>query len=199
MQNCNKKKKCLVGPNAGIAFTPGDECDEGETFDSVNCDCILYAEAECNCANDCPSGFQCLNGECVSEYWIWIGRTDNAHSFAPVQESDWTTGGSLTPIRLTSGNQWPALYASNQTGTVAPQKADVTPLNPYIEGETAGTCTGNAMTFHLARFDTNYQPTDSLYEQQTQTIATVACTANAGERVFASGTWIQADSNGVPL
>lgn len=48
MTSCTKKAKCLAGPNAGIAYTPGDECtNPNETFDFVNCDCIPPV-VECN-------------------------------------------------------------------------------------------------------------------------------------------------------
>ena len=47
MTSCTKKAKCLAGPNAGIAYTPGDECTNlNETFDFVSCDCIP-PPAEC--------------------------------------------------------------------------------------------------------------------------------------------------------
>ncbi len=39
MENCDKKQRCLSGPNAGLAYTPGDECEQGFTFNSETCDC----------------------------------------------------------------------------------------------------------------------------------------------------------------
>ena len=37
--DCNKKKRCLFGPNEGLAYTPGDECESGYEFNSATCDC----------------------------------------------------------------------------------------------------------------------------------------------------------------
>ena len=39
MKSCKPKKKCLSGPNEGLAYTPGSECDGGYEFNSVTCDC----------------------------------------------------------------------------------------------------------------------------------------------------------------
>lgn len=65
MQNCKKKQRCLFGPNEGIAYDPGNECEPGETFDPSICDCLLFAPAECNCHSECEEGKFCANGECV--------------------------------------------------------------------------------------------------------------------------------------
>lgn len=39
MESCDEKKRCLQGVNAGTAYTPGDECADGFTFNSATCDC----------------------------------------------------------------------------------------------------------------------------------------------------------------
>lgn len=46
MDECNEKEKCLYGPNAGLAYTPGDECDNTTfyTFNPDTCDCEAIAE-----------------------------------------------------------------------------------------------------------------------------------------------------------
>lgn len=40
MKDCDKKERCLFGPNEGLAYTPGDECAAGQVFDPGTCDCI---------------------------------------------------------------------------------------------------------------------------------------------------------------
>jgi hypothetical protein len=40
---CSIKKKCLVGPNSGVAYSPGDECDAPYVFDAATCDCLQAA------------------------------------------------------------------------------------------------------------------------------------------------------------
>lgn len=39
MRNCDRKKKCLFGPNQGIAYNPKDPCCGAGTFDEETCDC----------------------------------------------------------------------------------------------------------------------------------------------------------------
>jgi len=39
MEDCNKKERCLSGPNAGLAYTPGSECGPNESFNQETCDC----------------------------------------------------------------------------------------------------------------------------------------------------------------
>ena len=39
MEDCNPKEKCLSGDNAGLAYTPGKECDIGFEFNVATCDC----------------------------------------------------------------------------------------------------------------------------------------------------------------
>ena len=43
MKECNKKAKCLFGPNEGEAYNPKDPCGciTGSLFDSDSCDCIV--------------------------------------------------------------------------------------------------------------------------------------------------------------
>ncbi len=41
MENCNKKERCLSGPNAGLAYTPGDECAPNFAFNEATCDCDI--------------------------------------------------------------------------------------------------------------------------------------------------------------
>eukprot|EP00919_Chromeraceae_sp_WS-2016_P079823 GHVR01188851.1.p1 GENE.GHVR01188851.1~~GHVR01188851.1.p1 ORF type:complete len:190 (+),score=11.71 GHVR01188851.1:980-1549(+) len=65
MQSCKKKERCLFGPNEGIAYDPGNECESGETFDPSTCSCILSAPAECSCHSECETGEFCVDGECV--------------------------------------------------------------------------------------------------------------------------------------
>ena len=48
-EECLINKRCLSGPNVGLAYRPGDECDPGGIFDPETCDCtyrrgtIFYA------------------------------------------------------------------------------------------------------------------------------------------------------------
>ena len=40
MNECNKKKKCLFGPNEGKAYNPSDPCCGAGVFDNASCDCV---------------------------------------------------------------------------------------------------------------------------------------------------------------
>ena len=195
-----QKKLCDFGVNINIAYTPGSECEEGETFDPGFCDCRLYAETECSCGSDCPAGKQCIDGECVSSYWIFEGRTYDGTNYAFPEEADWQAGGPFTPIQLTDNNQWPTVYASNQIGTASPQLADATPLNAIADGTLdGGSCTGNAIEFYFARVDTNYSQGDALYVQQVQTATIVPCTGADDPEGSVAGQWYQADASGNKL
>ena len=48
MESCEPKKRCLQGVNAGVAYTPGDECSFGQTFSSELCDCVDNFVQECS-------------------------------------------------------------------------------------------------------------------------------------------------------
>jgi len=194
------KKRCLFGPNTDLAYTPGEECEEGETFLPDFCDCQLFAEAECSCGSECPAGKQCINGECVSSYWIWEGRTYNGTDYVFLEEADWQSGGSFTPIQLTDDNQWPTVYVSNQIGTASPQLTDATPLGQEATGTLdGGSCTGDAITFYVARVDTNYSQGDALYVQQAQALAIVPCAGSNDPEGDVGGEWHQADASGNKL
>lgn len=47
MENCNRKERCLSGPNAGLAYTPGSECDAGYVFNAATCDCDSTVNEGC--------------------------------------------------------------------------------------------------------------------------------------------------------
>jgi len=46
MQSCDKKKKCVGGPNNGLAYSPLDPCEQG-VFDEERCDCVSVVYNEC--------------------------------------------------------------------------------------------------------------------------------------------------------
>jgi len=71
MEDCNKKERCLSGPNAGLAYTPGSECPSGYTFNKEICDCDFDGfcdepmrwqytyTTQVNVSTSCPTGTSC--------------------------------------------------------------------------------------------------------------------------------------------
>jgi len=47
MQSCDKKERCLSGPNAGLAYLPGGECPAGSEFNTETCDCDSVINETC--------------------------------------------------------------------------------------------------------------------------------------------------------
>ena len=48
MNDCTPKRRCLGGPNDGLAYAPGDECDAGFIFDPAKCDCEPTVSNTCD-------------------------------------------------------------------------------------------------------------------------------------------------------
>lgn len=200
MENNNPKKICTFGVNKGLAYEIGAECGEGEVFLPDFCDCQLYAKAECSCSDDCPSGGQCVDGKCVSSYWIFEGRVYDGYIYTDLDETDWQSGGSFTPIQLLEGNQAPTVYVYNQIGTASPQLADATPFNSIGEGDLdGGSCTGDAIVFYFARIDENYPVGDASYVRQIQTAGAVPCSGSYDPYGNIQGEWYQSDADGNKL
>lgn len=68
MTSCEPKKRCVAGTNKGLAYTPGDECESGFTFDSATCDC----KSICACVSESITirykvNYRNYNGACAEE------------------------------------------------------------------------------------------------------------------------------------
>lgn len=74
MENCFKKERCLSGENIGLAYTPGDECEQGFVFNDETCDC-----------------------ESTETAYVWIEVQNYLDCLGPTVPEGWETRTSYIP------------------------------------------------------------------------------------------------------
>lgn len=87
MESCDKKERCLSGPNIGLAYTPGQECEAGLEFNEATCDCEVGYIINC-CERDYLVDYTIRRpielGNCVADP-VWSGNyteTSSTDQFA---------------------------------------------------------------------------------------------------------------------
>lgn len=81
MKDCDRKKKCLNGPNEGKAYNPKDPCCGVGTFNPLTCDCdtgctriwtrVLFGDGMI--ATGVNAGLICSSEWCDDNYVLWLG------------------------------------------------------------------------------------------------------------------------------
>lgn len=105
MQSCDKKKKCVGGPNNGLAYTPGDECPAG---------LWEFNEATCECDSTDP----CVINSCPDDEYVKVGScylSSNPYNLMQINHRpncDSTSGQLVTSSGVFSHTQ--TLYTQNR-------------------------------------------------------------------------------------
>jgi len=172
MLDCDKKQRCIVGPNAGIAYNPAFPCFGNETFNEELCDCELYFECDCSCHDDCPECSICVGGTCQPDpeccpanytynpvtgecepenpagFWKWIGVVTS-----PSGSLEFTIeNGPVVDIpedenssRYGYPTAWTQQYQTRNTGafTYSPGVDDSPPFGGSSTAELTNICTNS--------------------------------------------------------
>lgn len=154
MKKCNKKAKCLFGPNEGEAYDPKDPCCGTGEFDSLKCDCIVNNGWVYNrqvatgfCYEFGSSGPQqiCEGSTLVDQgrqYYGNYAQGDPTPTLAWEASTDWEVGGEKSGI-ISMGSSITAVLSTNVIAT-----SDNTPWNmPSTTATPSGDSDACTLTF----------------------------------------------------
>jgi hypothetical protein len=162
MDDCDRKEKCIFGPNEGQAYDPKDPCCGVGDFNVATCDCSVPDWARWN-------GVVSYDGVITPKQTEWRPVLDGQPLALVALEND---SCGETP------NQW--------TFCGSPTTADAAPWNAeayMVRGNLS--CVGGAGGFSIYRYD----PDSSAWFSDEFITSGMICVDEEGSRKELSGTW----------
>lgn len=147
--SCTPKRRCLAGPNKGLAYDPAAPCLTGQTFDELKCDCIdgfgwvyAYHEGTGYCYEfSGVTPIQCCGSNSTTNA-VYVGEwiTGPPPTYTWTASTSWESAGGQTSGTMGLNESITVLVKTGISATSDNTPWDAPVTWPAVSGPT-GTCT----------------------------------------------------------